>query len=255
MRIHVLSDLHLEFGPLDIPRSPADVAVLAGDIHRGAQGIDWARRMFPRIPVIYVAGNHEFYGHEMKRTLEQLQEEAEKTDGHVNFLNNDCLVHEGIRFVASTLWSDFRLFGQAPETVAAAKEIAERRINDFRLIRWADGTDEQSFSVERSIVLHEKARSFLDRTLAHPLDSKTVVVTHHCPGWGSVHEQYRHDPLTPSFCSDLDHLMGRAIAWIHGHTHDSFDYLWHGTRVVCNPRGYHGVDLNRSFDARKLIEV
>ena len=29
----------------------------------------------------------------------------------------------------------------------------------------------------------------------------------------------------------------RAQLWIHGHTHDSFDYVVNGTRVVCNPRG------------------
>ena len=63
MRLHILSDLYLEFGPAQIPRPEADVVVLAGDIHLGREGIRWARKQFPAQPVHYVLGKHEFYHH------------------------------------------------------------------------------------------------------------------------------------------------------------------------------------------------
>jgi predicted phosphodiesterase len=60
MRLHVLSDLHLEFGSdPKIPPTDADVVVLAGDIHLGREGRRWARKQFPEKPVIYVLGHTE----------------------------------------------------------------------------------------------------------------------------------------------------------------------------------------------------
>ena len=56
MRIHVMSDLHLEFGEFTPPETNADVVILAGDIHLGTRGIEWAQRTFGDKPVIYIAG-------------------------------------------------------------------------------------------------------------------------------------------------------------------------------------------------------
>ena len=65
MRIHVLSDLHFEFqkwrNAIDVNEIEADVTVLAGDIAVGLEGVAWALKAFKR-PVIYIMGNHEFYG-------------------------------------------------------------------------------------------------------------------------------------------------------------------------------------------------
>ena len=67
LRIRVLSDLHLEAAPFDPPAAAADVVVLAGDIHNGAAGVEWAQRTF-EAPVLYVAGNHEPYDGEFHAT-------------------------------------------------------------------------------------------------------------------------------------------------------------------------------------------
>ena len=49
MKIRILSDLHLEFQDWTPPESDADVVVLAGDIHVGTRGIDWALDILPRL--------------------------------------------------------------------------------------------------------------------------------------------------------------------------------------------------------------
>jgi hypothetical protein len=82
------------------------------------------------------------------------------------------------------------------------------------------------------------------------------VVTHHLPHRRSVHPRYDGDMLSPAFASDLDHLVRAPVAlWVHGHTHESMDYFVNGTRVVCNPRGYAGSDLNLAFDPTFLVEI
>lgn len=53
MRIHVLSDLHLEFSPFAPQVTAADVVILAGDIHVKGRGVPWARQAFEG-PVLYV---------------------------------------------------------------------------------------------------------------------------------------------------------------------------------------------------------
>ena len=77
MRLHILSDLHLEFGQVDIPPTEADVVVMAGDIHLGPNGCRWARKQFPDQPVIYVPGNHEYYHHSLPELVAGTIEEAE----------------------------------------------------------------------------------------------------------------------------------------------------------------------------------
>lgn len=111
-RLLVLSDLHVEFAPF-VPDATVlqgvDAVVLAGDIHQGTRGIEWARKTFSSLPVIYVAGNHEFYGHHWDRLLDELRAAAELWDVH--FLENDAVSLGGVRFLGCTLWSDFEYFG------------------------------------------------------------------------------------------------------------------------------------------------
>jgi hypothetical protein len=85
------------------------------------------------------------------------------------------------------------------------------------------------------------------------------VVTHHAPSPASIHPRFAASPLNACFVSNAEHLLDgdRVRLWIHGHTHDSFDYVVNGTRVVCNPRGYakNGVNENPRFDAEFVVDV
>jgi predicted phosphodiesterase len=228
MKIHVLSDLHLEFADFQPPATDADVVVLAGDISVGSKGIAWAEAHF-HVPVIYVAGNHEYY----KRDLMLQAELRERAVGRVHFLDHDQVIIDGVRFLGATLWTDFLLFGE--ERKSASLAAARQHILDFRLIRDRGAP----FTPERSIELHRHSRAWLATQLhGTSYAGTTVVVTHHGPHWSSVHARWRDDLCTPGFVSDLEELLGAAPLWIHGHTHDSFDYQVNGTRVVCNPRGY-----------------
>lgn len=239
MKIHVLNDLHIEFEDFAPPATSADVVVLAGDIGVGLQGLHWAQERFAGRPVIYVPGNHEYYRYSTD-LIDELRAGASQ-DLHV--LNDEQVIIDGVRFLGSTLWTDFALFGPASKVPAMLE--AQHCMTDFAII----GHEGRGFTPRDALRLHEDSRAWLASMLASPFSGKTVVVTHHAPSSRSVARRYADSLLSPAFASDLESLMGedRVALWVHGHVHDSFDYAVDGTRVVCNPRGYAPGALNRDF--------
>ena len=253
MKLNILSDLHLGQGLLEPPRNDADVVVLAGDIARPAQAVAWALGIGK--PVLYVPGNHEFYGGSIAGTKASLKQLCAGSLVHV--LDDDEAVIGGVRFLGSTLWTDFLLFG-AHEGRTAAFGQALRFMRDYSRIHLDDGL-EQLFTPLDSATLFQRHAGWLACKLATPHPGPTVVITHHAPSARSIHPRFEGSPLNACFVSNADHLAGgdRVQLWIHGHTHDSFDYDLNGTRVVCNPRGYarDGVNENARFDPHFMVEV
>ena len=252
MKLNVLSDLHLSVDGLPHPRNDADVVVLAGDIARPRESAEWALK-FDK-PVLYVLGNHEFYGGSIEGTADELKRLCAGSNVHV--LDDDEVEIDGVRFLGSTLWTDFGLLGDVAKGTAMVG--ARNLMRDFSRIRIDDATN-VLFTPEDSTALYERHAEWLDRRLDVRQQGPTVVITHHAPSRQSIHPRYADSLLNACFVSDAEYLFrdGRAQLWIHGHTHDSFDYTLRGTRVICNPRGYAkaGVNENPFFDADLLIEV
>jgi predicted phosphodiesterase len=250
MKLNVLSDLHLSRGTLPLPETDADAVVLAGDIARPKEAIAWASGFAK--PVLYVPGNHEFYGGSIAGTVAELRRLCTGTNIHL--LHDDQIVLGGVRFVGTTLWTDFMLFGEGERRAAAMAE-AQRFMRDFSTVRLGEAT----FSPADSAALFRRHAAWLESRLAEPHAGATVVITHHAPSRNSIHPRFAGSLLNACFVSDAEHLVAASGAqlWIHGHTHDSFDYSVDGTRVLCNPRGYakDGVDENPSFDANLRVEV
>jgi predicted phosphodiesterase len=251
MRIRVLSDLHLEFQSWNPPEIAADVVVLAGDIHVGDEGILWGRSHFPGAEIIYVPGNHEFYGGEMEDVRARMRHAARKVGVHL--LDAESVVIRGVRFLGATLWTDFALDGQQQNTVARAMAIAQSVMVDYRAIRYKG---EEYLSPVDTQQFHRLHAGWLRNELNKPYAGQTVVVTHHLPHAISIHGKYARSPLNPAFASDLSELVREPVAlWIHGHTHESMDYMLGGTRVVCNPRGYLPAEPNPLFEPALVVEV
>jgi Icc-related predicted phosphoesterase len=240
MNLQILSDLHLEFqrsrwkeflesfDPKDV-----DVAVVAGDICTSSlldRAIGSLCARFPE--VVYVVGNHEYYGSSPRRVHGAL---ASLRDALPNFhwLQNEVTELTGVRFAGTTLW-----FRDDP-----LNSSYEHALNDFALIRgfkpWV--YDE-----------NERALEFL----AKEVPSVDVVVTHHLPSQQSVAPAFEDDPLNRFFLCDIDELIrqGKPALWIHGHTHVSIDCRLGETQVLCNPLGYvpwHNPD----FDHKLVVRV
>jgi Icc-related predicted phosphoesterase len=253
MKLNILSDLHLGFGAFDRPENDADVVVLAGDITRPREAASWALRF--NKPVLYVLGNHEFYGSSIDGAADELKQLC--ADTHVHVLDNSEVVIGSVRFLGTTLWTDFGLFGDGEKKLAAAAE-AQRLIRDFSRIRASEATD-ALFTPADSALLFKRQADWLEARLRVPHPGPTVVITHHAPSKRSIHPRFADSLLNACFVSDAERYLDgdRVQLWIHGHLHDSFDYVANGTRVVCNPRGYSkgGVDENPHFDPNMMIEV
>jgi predicted phosphodiesterase len=258
MKLHILSDLHLEFSTFQPLPTDADVIVLAGDIGKGSKGVYWARETFSDKPILYVPGNHEFYGTQRLETLRLLRIAGQQTD--VQILDEDEVVLGGVRFLGATLWTDFLLFGKKKKS--AAMSDGQLCLNDFRLIS-DEGIAHEGwlrekharFTPARSIELHEQSLAWLKARLNEPFNGKTVVVTHHLPSRLSVVERFKDSLLSACFASELDSLFGKMDLWVHGHTHDNLDYEANGTRVICNPRGYVTYNGAENFDFKPGLVV
>lgn len=249
MRLNILSDLHLSMQDMPPPEVGADVTILAGDIRRPASAaMRWAAGLGQ--PVLYVPGNHEFYGGSIPGVCRALARSARKHG--IRLLDQGTQVIDGVRFVGATLWTDFELFGA--EKKGLAMTLSAKFMRDFTVIRNADGS---VFTPADSCALFAEQYAWLASALDEPFNGPTVVITHHAPTPRSVHPRFVDSLVSAAFVSDCTALMGRAVLWIHGHTHDSFDYTVRGTRVVCNPRGYcpEGVNENPDFDPCLCLDV
>ena len=248
MRIHILNDLHIEFESFEPPETDGDVIVLAGDIHVGKRGLQWAMEHFSDKPVIYVLGNHEYYKEAMPKFTSTLRREAMGSNVHV--LENDSATIGNVRFLGCTLWTDFKLF----ENPRIAGHEAAQRMTDYRRIKVSP--QYRKLQPIDTAGLHTRSVMWLKKELTYTRNQKTVVVTHHAPSLRSIPEGLREDILRATYASHLDKVVerSRACLWFHGHVHTEFDYRLGETRVVCNPRGYPD-DRTKHFDSGFTVEV
>lgn len=239
MRLQLLSDLHLETEVfLPTPAPGAELLVLAGDIDSSWAGLslfsDWP------VPVIFVAGNHEFDERELTQAWPALR--ARCTQLGMRLLECESLLlsdanGKRIRFVATTRWSDFDLFG------AAQRERAMRAGSYFMKVMRAtrNGAPFDAAGVREEALA---CGAWLRHELQRPQGDwdATVVITHFAPSFRSADPRYGGQPGTASFCNADDDLLPVADLWIHGHLHCQHDYrVAHAggaTRVVCNSRGH-----------------
>lgn len=248
MRIHILSDIHLEFAAFEPAQVEADVVVLAGDIHTGINGIKWILQSMPNRPVIYVLGNHEFYGQKLQKLLAEVREMSSGTNVHV--LEDDRIEIGNVVFLGATLWTDFRLNGDP----VVAELIAQTGMNDFRRIRTLPAY--RRFRPRDARALHAGSLSWLRSELGSLRGRNTVVVTHHAPSPKSIPSKFHNDALNPAFASNLEPFIEDCGAelWIHGHIHHHADYTIGGTRVIANPRGYPS-ETHTGFNPALVVEV
>ena len=248
MKVQILSDLHLEFADFEIPETDADVIVLAGDIHVGTRAVEWIQDQTNK-PVIYILGNHEYYHQAFPKLQETVRDLCEGTNIH--FLENDEVIIDGVRFLGATLWSDFNLFGKQEKSMLEARAT----MNDFRMIRPED--ERRKFiKAEDFLEAHNKSMQFLEQALKTS-DLPTVVMSHNAPSNRSSEARYKDSALAPAFASNLESFIEQhqPKLWIHGHMHNSSDYMIAETRVICNPRGYEGHELNESFKTDLVVEI
>lgn len=243
-QVTLMSDVHLEFGMLNLQKGGQDL-ILAGDIcvvkhlldinyqdlaARYTNFFDRCNRLFDR--VIYVPGNHEYYGYEIERAEEALRGYFDHNHFHKIFvLQNGTLEVGDTVYVGTTLWSD--MDKNSPQTIMSC----QRGVSDF----YESFYKGRAFRAEDVPGLHDYAHGFIRRVCHDHQDKELVVVTHMAPTYQSIHPRYAGNPLNGFFASDLSETIlenPNIRYWVHGHVHSDFDYMVGDCRVMCNPRGY-----------------
>lgn len=262
MRLLILSDLHLEVWgdatpAIDLAQSRPDVVILAGDIATGSDAVAWAARTFGALPVLYVHGNHEGYGHQLEQMQDAIRKACTKANAKgasIRLLNQEAVIIDGVRFLGATLWTDFLLFGEERREEAMA--AAQSYMPDYQHISTGSSREKRLLCAEDTAALHAQHKRWLAEQLAQPFDGRTVVITHMAPSMQSVEAQYAGNLGSPAFASPLDALAAQADLWVHGHMHASHDYRIGACRVVCNPCGYRcpdGTPENQHYDPNRII--
>lgn len=252
MKLRIVSDLHLEFDDGDTPYPitpgkkdttlilPGDISVWATHRARLMDFLKIASSQFER--VLFVPGNHEYYHGDLLHTRKQMDSDIMNLADNVFFLDGGILQIPGtnILFAGSTLWTN--LDNSNPATMFRAMNS----INDFTEIM----VDGKRLNQRHWLDRHEAGLYMLFQVMRDFPGFRVVVITHHLPSYQSVPLQYKGSPANPTFASNLDYHIesGQPVLWVHGHTHDSNDYMIEKTRVVCNPRGYSGYELNPNFN-------
>ena len=250
MKFQVLSDLHIDSNPYDIKTNKVDDAeflILAGDIAQPegqafSNIIRDASECYDK--VFFVRGNHECYGHGIKRTDHLLNKVFERYDNVVFLNRNTYDIDARVRLVGTTLWSDIE-----------REQMYEARcyISDFRCIK--------EWSVEKNNEEHRIDVAFLAAEIekAKHDEKDLVIVTHHAPyTQGTSHPNHDNSPLSSVFATDLSYLMSNPPIkfWVYGHTHYSVNLYKNNVNIVANQRGMRYEDRKTTrFDPSFSIDV
>ncbi|MDB5946457.1 MAG: hypothetical protein JWQ33_1483 [Ramlibacter sp.] len=267
MKLQLLSDLHLEVHPhFEAQPAPgADLLVLAGDIGSYQDGSLLAdsdfglARFSPNngwpAPVLFVPGNHEYDNLDFDLAHARLRQTCERLG--ITWLERESLVLQGVRFIGTTLWTDFDALAPANgdlTRVLRARAKAFRAAN-FYLRKTGATRRGEPFMAEGWREQGLACQQWLRQALAEPFDGVTVVVTHFAPSLRSADPRYGLTPGTAGFCNALDELLPLAQLWIHGHLHCQQDYLHAGCRVVANTLGYSVKGEQAGFRPHWLLDV
>ena len=280
MKIQLLSDLHLEVHPqwIATPAPGADLLVLAGDIGSYQAGSllsdsDFGLARFsPKqgwpTPVLFVPGNHEYDALDFDVAHARLRETCERLE--ITWLEREVFLwpsgpDNGVRFIGTTLWSDFDALGPpaALGETAPAGALAQQLQARYKAFRAANYYLRKTGTTRAGVALLAEAvreqalvcQHWLTQALAEPFDGRTVVVTHFAPSLLSADPRYGRTPGSAGFCNALDPLLAQAQLWLHGHLHAPSNYVKNGCRVVANPLGYARKNEQAAFQCAFCVEL
>jgi hypothetical protein len=277
MKIAVCSDIHLEFGPIELNNTDnANVLILSGDIcvakdlpHSDSKKGDISRKFFRmcalRFPhVLYVMGNHEHYHGDFATTGKIIKEELAQY-ANVHLLDRETKVIDDVTFIGGTLWTDMNK--EDGITLMHMKDM----MNDFRCVKnsfrkrhYRDTlgnphSQSSNFTPDDAVEDHKKMLEYIKIMVEDKHDQKFVVVGHHAPSKASTHPRYVNETImNGGYSSDLSEFIldhPQIKLWTHGHTHENFDYLIGSTRIVCNPRGYINYEASADNFTLKTVEI
>lgn len=255
--------------------SDVDVLVLAGDIgsyQTGSKLVDddfglsrfsplHAKSAWPR--VLFTPGNHEFDALEYSEAYVRLREICQRLG--IEWLEHEIVTIGQVRFVGTTLWSDFDAFAKAEKSVTKQMKLREKafRAANHYLSKNTTLRQGQPMLADSIREMALECQVWLRNALLTPFDGTTVAVTHFAPTLNSADPRFGLQPGTAGFCNALDDLLPFAQIWMHGHLHCASNYTVRGEfegrefacQVVANPMGYLRKGEQKAFMEDFVVNI
>lgn len=253
MKICVFSDLHFDHKPLpELTIDPScDVIILAGDLasmHAAIEKADLIAHLHAK-PTIFVPGNHEYYGGNIKNRRKFAREYKSE---YLHILDDRSVVINDTHFIGSTLWTDWS-GAKDRHDCAYAMRMAEKSIADFDLIRSESGGS--LITAQEMRDMHFKSRKYIQRELIDKKADRTCVITHFAPHPTLRNRRFEADGLSHYFAPDCSELISlKPHTWIFGHTHQSMRVRIEDTLFVSNQGGYRN-EPETHFEHDFLMEI
>lgn len=258
VNVFVISDIHLEFydgiGANNIMKKIADhvnkfecnVVVIAGDLCP----IRWARQvlnefaeMVPDSDILYVPGNHEFYGENYARINRDKLNIIVREDlnPRVFLLDRSTYSKNNVIFHGITGWID-----ESWQRIHFDEDMVEY---DFYRKRYSDFSQIKNFH----LTLDQGKEDFecLCTQLANQKEYNNkiqkfngyqipIVISHFMPCKEFVHPRFLKSKINNCFANDWKEKIKNLGVdyWIYGHTHDKSIKTENDTKFICNPVGY-----------------
>ena len=260
MKIQYMSDLHLEFADMPVPHVMGDVLVLAGDIHLGVNAVAWIEQCAQKFDhVIYILGNHEYYGNKTWKLPDQVRNSIAGYSGgddssefnktfdalkNVYFLENETVKIDDVYFHGTTMWMN-------------GHPSLEYRMNDFVKIKHKYPTGGYGkFSAAECALKFFENKMWLEKAIVP--GEKNVVITHFAPSFEMINMfRYKDDMMNSYYATEIlqDFDPYDINLWISGHTHSVYDKVISGIHSVSNCRGYKGHEIVEGFNPIAMVEV
>lgn len=248
-RIILWSDLHLECGKFKVPKRPEDaetILILNGDIGERGKPREFVERCAKQFKfVLYILGNHEFYGGEYN-AVKKYWKDREAEHDNLFVLDNEVFIHDDIRILGATMWTDLN------NGDFMAMEYAKRNMNDYHVIELYTPNEVGPYIHQNTrrlqpsdtIKYHAATISFFEEELSKEWDGTTIVCTHFSPSPSLAAGEFANHPLNPAFHANCDRLFNqyKIDYWLFGHTHTAINVKLGDTYVMSNPRGYVGYE-------------
>ena len=259
MRIQILSDLHVECDGNTTPplAAGAELVILAGDLApvHTRRVVDIAKRWAGADRILYVSGNHEYYGSDIEAGRRELARQC--VEHGVTLLDRSAVTIDNVRFIGATLWTDFRLEASALGEAWAHHE-ASQTVPDFIGAIRDSKAPGGLLTTQETARRHGEDRAFIERELGKARDEglTPLVITHHAPSPRCIRPWYEKSRWNPAFASNLDALIEKyePVLWVHGHMHDPVDEWVGTTRIIANPHGYSRVE-GHTFNPALVVDV
>jgi Icc-related predicted phosphoesterase len=239
--IHI-TDIHLEWWKnlVDfssvIDKKVADIVILTGDIAGGTYAVKFIEHLIGLgYQVIYVLGNHEFYGHDVDELIVEWRELSKEIKG-LHFLEGDSVVIGDVEFFGTCLWTSLDTSSKSEDVSFFLKLIIKKESDFIHTKNW---------NVNKMKDRFHDAWGNLQNIIEASNSKKKVVLSHYLPSYACIHECYVNSTNNPMFATELGNYIAQSeiMYWFHGHTHSSVDKIIGSTRIICEPYGYHDINM------------